>query len=81
MKVPRKATQGKPLGGRQKRRNTKIPKVRARIQQVFAGLAHMGDQMVRTNGKSRAQLPIATKLAIYNIKLLASLQKCGTAAF
>ena len=76
--VQRKA---KPLGARQKGRNTTIAKVRARVEHVFAGLHQTGGQMVRTIGKARAEFQITTKVAVYNPKRLASLHHCGIAAF
>ena len=81
VKVQRKAKPGKPLGARQKGRNTTIAKVRARVEHVFAGLHPMGGQMVRTIGKARAEFQITTKLAVYNLKRLASLHQCGIAGF
>lgn len=81
MKIQRKGTQKKPLGPRQSGRNTTIAKVRARIEHVFAGLHQMGGQMIRTIGLARAEFQITTKLAVYNLKRLASLHKCGIEAF
>lgn len=81
MKVQRKAKKGKPLGARQKGRNTTIAKVRARVEHVFAGLHQMGGQFVRTIGLARAEFQITTKLAIYNLKRWTSLRKCGIRAF
>ena len=81
MKIQRKGTQKKPLGVRQSGRNTTIAKVRARVEHLFAGLHQMGGQMIRTIGLARAEFQITTKLAVYNIKRLASLHKCGIEAF
>lgn len=81
VKVQRKARKGKPLGARQKGRNTTIARVRARVEHVFAGLHQMGGQLVRTIGLARAEFQITTKLAVYNLKRWASLRKCGTGAF
>lgn len=81
VKVQRKAKPGRPLGERQKARNTRIAKVRARVEHVFAGLYPMGGQIVRTIGQARAEFQIVTKLAVYNMKRLTSLNKCAIAAF
>jgi IS5 family transposase len=78
MKIQRKA---KPGNARQKGRNTTIARTRARVEHVFAGLNQMGGQLIRTIGIQRAEFQIMTKLAVYNIKRLVSLHKCGIAAF
>ena len=81
VKVQRKAKPGKPLGARQKGRNTTIARVRARVEHVFAGLHQMGGQLVRTIGIARAEFQITTKLAVYNLKRWSSLHRCGVLAF
>ena len=81
IKVQRKAQRGKPLGKRQKARNTTIARMRARVEHVFAGVHHMGGQIIRTIGIARAEFQITTKLAVYNLKRLVSLRKCGVVAF
>lgn len=81
VKVQRKAKRGKPLGARQKGRNSTIARVRARVEHVFAGLHQMGGQLVRTIGKERAKFQITTKLAVYNLKRWSSLHRCGVVAF
>jgi IS5 family transposase len=81
MKIQRKAKPGQPLGVRQRSRNTTIARTRARVEHVFAGLHQMGGQLVRTIGIKRAEFQIMTKLAVYNIKRLVSMQQCGIAAF
>lgn len=81
VKVQRKAKPGKPLGVREKGRNTTIARVRARVEHVFAGLHQMGGQLIRTIGLARAGFQITMKLAVYNLKRLTSLHKCGISAF
>lgn len=81
VKVQHKAKRGKPLSACQKGRNTRIAKVRARVEHVFAGLHHMGRQEIRTIGLARAQFQITTKLAVYNLKRWVSMRKCGMTAF
>lgn len=81
MKIQRKAKQGKPLGARQKGRNTTIARTRARVEHVFAGLSQIGGQLIRTIGIARAEFQITLKLAVYNIKRLVSLRRCGIEAF
>lgn len=81
IRVQRKAKRGKRLSECQKARNTSIARVRARVEHVFAGLHHMGAQVVRTIGKARAEFQIKTKLAVYNLRRLTSMRKCGIAAF
>ena len=81
IKVQRKAKRGKPLGKRQQARNTTIARVRARVEHVFAGVHQMGGQLIRTIGIARARFQITTTLAVYNLKRLVSLRKCGVVPF
>lgn len=81
VKVQRKAKRGKTLSACQKGRNTTIARVRARVEHVFAGLHQMGGQRIRTIGLARAEFQITLKLAVYNLKRLTSLHKCGITAF
>ena len=81
VKVPHKAKRGQPLSACQKGRNTRIAKVRARVEHVFAGLHHMGRQEIRTIGLARAPLQITTKWAVYHLKRWVSRRKCGMTAF
>ena len=81
VKVQHKTKRGQPLSACQKGRNTRIAKVRARVEHVFAGLHHMGRQEIRTIGLARAQFQITTKLAVYNLKRWVSMRKCGITAF
>lgn len=81
VKVQRKAKPGRALSACQKGRNTRIARVRARVEHVFAGLHQMGGQLIRTIGLPRAQFQLTTKLAVYNLKRWMSLRKCGIAAF
>jgi len=81
VQVQRKAKRGKQLSACQQGRNTRIAKVRARVEHVFAGLHQMGGQLIRTIGLARAQFQLTTKLAVYNLKRWASLRKCNVAVF
>jgi len=75
--IQRKAAKGQPLAARQRRRNTRIARSRARVEHVFAGLKHLGGNGVRTIGLARATLQLNLKAAVYNLRRLCSLQACG----
>jgi IS5 family transposase len=79
--IQRKATKGKPLSDRQKGRNTRIAKTRARVEHVFAGLEQLGGKGLRSIGLDRATLLLNWKAATYNLRRLCSLKTCGVVAF
>lgn len=79
--IQRKAAQGKPLSDRQKGRNTRIAKTRARVEHVFAGLEQLGGKGLRSIGLDRATLLLNWKAATYNLRRLCSLKTCGVVAF
>ena len=70
--LQRKAQKGNPLSECQKRRNHRIAKRRAKVEQVFAGSRHMGGKFVRTIGQVRASATMTMMAACYNLKRLAS---------
>jgi len=79
--IQRKAHKGKPLSACQNRRNTRIARTRARVEHVFAGLAHLGGKTLRCIGLARATLLLNWKAASYNLRRLCSLKTCGVMAF
>ncbi len=60
-----RAKRGK-LSAFQKGRNTRITKVRARVEHVLVGLHHMGGQQIHTIGPAWVQLQIMMKPVVYN---------------
>lgn len=72
--ILRKATKNKPLSEKQKKRNTRIAKVRARVEHPFAALTQMGGKTVRSIGLARVKLGLYCKVACYNMKRLCSLK-------
>lgn len=79
--IQRKGQAGKPLSDCQERRNTRIAKVRARVEHVFAGLEQMGGKALRSIGLARATLHLHWKAATYNLRRLCALKEMGAAAF
>ena len=54
----------------QQRRNHRIAKVRARIENVFAAITQMGGKLIRTIGQARADFGMTMVALCYNIKRL-----------
>lgn len=81
MHIQRKAMPGKPLSACQERRNTRIARIRARVEHVFAAMAQMGGKLLRGIGLDRATFRLTGKAATYNLRRLCSLKACGVAAF
>ena len=79
--IQRKAQKGKPLSACQERRNTRIARVRARVEHVFATLAQMGGKRLQGIGLDRATFQLTGKAATYNLRRLCSLKVCGVVAF
>ena len=79
--IQRKAQKGKPLSACQTRRNTRIARIRARVEHVFAALAQMGGKLLRGIGLDRATFQLTGKAAVYNLRRLCSLKACGVVAF
>ncbi|MCB1796944.1 MAG: transposase, partial [Candidatus Competibacteraceae bacterium] len=79
--IQRKAQKGKPLSACQERRNTRIARVRARVEHVFATLAQMGKKRLRCIGLDRATFQLTGKVATYNLRRRCSLKACGVVAF
>ena len=79
--IQRKAEKGKPLSACQARRNTRIARVRARVEHVFAAIGQMGGKLLRCIGLERADFLLTGKAATYNLRRLCSLKACGVAAF
>ena len=79
--IQRKAQKGKPLSACQERRNTRIARVRARVEHVFATLEQMGGKLLRGIGLDRATFQLTGKAATYNLRRPCSLKVCGVVAF
>lgn len=79
--IQRKAEKGKPLSACQERRNTRIARVRARVEHVFAAMAQRGGTLRRGIGLDRATFQLTGKAATYNLRRLCSLKACGVVAF
>ena len=79
--IQRKAQKGKPLSACQARRNTRIARVRARVEHVFAALKQMGGKLLRCIGLERATFHLTGKAAVYNLRRLCGLKACGVVAF
>lgn len=79
--IQRKAQKGKPLSACQERRNTRIARVRARVEHVFAAMEQMGGKLLRWIGLGRATFQLTAKAATYNLRRLCSLKTCGVTAF
>lgn len=79
--IQRKAAKGQPLSACQERRNTRIARVRARVEHVFAAMEHMGGKLLRGIGLDRATFQLTGKAVTYNLRRLCSLKACGVAAF
>jgi IS5 family transposase len=79
--IQRKVEKGQPLSACQERRNTRIARVRARVEHVFAAMEQMGGKRLRCVGLDRAIFQLTGKAATYNLRRLCSLKACGVAAF
>jgi len=81
MHIQRKGSKDKPISQAQERRNKRIAKTRARVEHVFAGLAQMGDKVLRSIGLARATLHLNWKVAAYNLQRLCYLKEAKIVAF
>ncbi len=81
LQVTHQAKRGQPLSACQKGRNRHIAKVWARVEPVFAGLHHMGQQEFRSIGLARTPLQITMKWVVYYPKRWVNRRRCGMAAF
>lgn len=68
MEIQRKAKKGRKLSECQQRRNTRIAKIRARGEHVFATVKQMGGGLVRTIGLARAAVQLTLNAVAYNFK-------------
>ncbi len=66
--IQRKAHPGKPLSARQKERNRRIAKIRARVEHVFAAIAQWGGKHIRTIGQARASFTMGMMVVVYNLR-------------
>ncbi len=72
--IQRKAKTGQPLSAGQAPRNTRMARVRARVEHVFAALEQMGGKRLRCIGLDRATFPLTGKAAVYNLHRLCCLK-------
>lgn len=79
--IQRKASPGKKLDARQRKRNRRIARTRARGEHVFAVLAQCYGIGVRCIGLARAKLQLMFASAVYNMRRLASLREAGVPPF
>ena len=78
--IQRKAKRGQVLSECQRKRNTRIARVRARVEHPFAAMAQMGGKTLRIIGLARAKFQLHLKAACYNLWRLVSLKKHGIKA-
>jgi IS5 family transposase len=81
MHIQRKGTKDKPISETQQRRNHRIAKTRARVEHVFAGLAQLGGNVLRSIGLPRATLQLNWKVAAYNLQRVVYLKEARIEAF
>lgn len=79
--IQRKGHRNKPLSERQKQRNRRIAKTRARVEHVFGAITQMGGKLIRTIGQARANFAMTMMAACYNLKRLTYFRKAGIEAF
>jgi IS5 family transposase len=73
--IHEKGTKNHPLTDEQKASNREKSRVRARVEHVFGGQAHMGGHVVRTIGLARAEVKIGMMNLVYNMVRLGQLLK------
>ena len=69
------------LSEAQERRSRRIASPRARVEHVFAGLAQLGDKMLRSIGLALATLHLNLKAATCNPRRFAYLKEAGIVPF
>lgn len=79
--IQRRAPRNKKLSERQKQRNHRLAKTRARVEHVFGGLAQMGGKFVRSIGIKRAAFAIKLQATVYNMKRFTFLASGGLNPF
>jgi IS5 family transposase len=79
-RIQRKGQKNHPLPERQKRRNQRIAKTRARVEHVFGAIEQMGGKLLRTIGQARANFAMTMMATCYNLKRLVYFQKAGIEA-
>lgn len=61
----------------QSARNTRIARIRARVEHVFAAIEAMGGKTIRTIGQARADFALTLMAACYTIRRTVWLVKSG----
>jgi IS5 family transposase len=59
------------LSARQKGRNRRTAKVRARVEHIFAAVSQWGGKRIRTIGQARATFAMGMMVIVYNMRRLA----------
>jgi len=75
--IQRKAKPHWPLLKRQSARNTRIARVRARVEHVFAAIEAMGGKTIRTPSHARTGFALTLMAACYNLRRTVWLVKSG----
>jgi hypothetical protein len=66
--IQRKGQAGKSIWERDKARNKRIARPRARVEPIFTSLAQINGKAIRSIGLARAQFGLTIKSAVYNLK-------------
>jgi len=77
-RIHEKGYRNRPLNKTQKRNNTAISKIRARVEHVFGTMHHYGGLFIRTIGIKRAELQIGLLNFTYNLKRYVYLMEAYT---
>ena len=79
--IQRKGQKNQALSACQKKRNTRIAKIRARVEHPFAQMSQMGGKLIRTIGQARATVAMTMMATCYNLKRLAMFLENGVDTF
>ena len=72
--IQRRAQKEQPLPVRQKQRNQRLAKQRARVEHVFGAMEQRGGKFVRCVGLKGADFAIKMKASVYNMRRLVCLK-------
>ena len=65
----------------QQRRNKRIARARARVEQVFGAIEQMGGKLLRTIGYARSDFAMTMMATCYNLKRLVYIHEAGIEVF
>ena len=74
-RIHEKGYRDRPLTKTQKRNNTAKSRIRARVEHIFAAMAHFGGKTIKTIGIARAGIQIGLLNLAYNFKRYAYLME------